>query len=342
MSERWLRGLGALALGLVCACGGSDNSGPEQRTMVPVKKSARDGENRAPVVSEVRLEPARPAPGDTVEARVEASDPDGDLVKLRYRWSVNGRTLGVSGSVLPAGSAARDDRIELAVVASDGTLDSQESRVRATVEPRAPSLVSVSFDAPEPLKPGDDISALVDASAGDDAALRLEYRWFVNGNELRERKRTLSTAGLKRGDRIQVKVRAQDGDALSGTLTSKEIVLGNAPPEIAGIPKAEREGDAFRYRFEAKDPDGDRSLRWSLAQAPAGMTIDPIYGVASWRPTKEQAGTHAIEVVVTDNHGDGSRLRFEVTATVSDKPAGEPAKGAPAAAETPAAPARTY
>jgi hypothetical protein len=335
MSEKWFAGLGALALGALAACGGSESSSPKQRSMVPSQPAAvAKGENRAPVLTDVRLDPEQPGPGDSVEARAVAQDPDGTPFELRYRWRVNGREVAVSGPTLPGGSVGRDDRIEVSVVATDGLLESEERRARATVVARTPEMASVSFDAPENAKPGDEITALVDATGADDAALRLEYRWLVNGEVTRQRERTFSTAGLRRGDRVQVKVRARDGDSASGVLTSEELVLGNSPPEIAGIPKAEREGDAFRYRFEAEDPDGDRSLRWSLAEAPAGMTIDPIYGVATWRPGKEQAGTHTIEVQVSDNHGDGSSLRFQVTATVSEKTAqgdAQPAAPAPAA-----------
>jgi len=338
MSEKWFAGLGALALGLFVACGGSESTGPEQRSMVPAGPAAKKGENRAPVLSDLRLEPLQPAPGESVVARAVARDPDGEPVELRYRWTVNGRAQALSGSTLPASSVTRDARIEVAVVASDGQLESDELRVRARVEAPRPRIGAVSFDAPENAKPGDELTALVDASGADDAALRLEYQWLVNGEEVRERGRSFSTEGLKRGDRVQVRVRARDGDALSDDRTSEELVLGNSPPQIAGIPKAERDGDAFRYQFEAQDPDGDRSLRWRLAEAPTGMTIDPIYGLATWRPGQDQAGTHAIEVEVTDKHGLGSRLRFEVTATVNHKPAAGDAEKAPA--QAPAAPAR--
>jgi hypothetical protein len=90
---------------------------------------------------------------------------------------------------------------------------------------------------------------------------------------------------------------------------------------MAGIPKPERDGDAFRYQFEAKDPDGDRSLRFSLVEGPQGMTIDPIYGIATWRPTKEQAGVQTIEVAVRDSQGASAALRFQVTVTATETPA---------------------
>src|SRR5262245_4379105 len=121
------RNLGALALILACACGGGDESHPVQQSMVPTRARATNHEgNRAPVVTSVLLDPPQPVPGKAVETRVEASDPDGDPVRLSYRWTVNGRALSVTASALPAGSAGREDRIEVAVVASDGLLESEE------------------------------------------------------------------------------------------------------------------------------------------------------------------------------------------------------------------------
>jgi hypothetical protein len=341
MEQRMARGAGALALALALACGGSESAPPQQNSMVPGKRTEAAGRagNRAPVVSRVRLAPRDPKPGDSIEAQVDANDPDGDTLRLTYRWLVNGRPVAASGATLPAGMADRDDRVEVSVVANDGALDSQEGRARLTVEPSAPQIRQVAFDPFENVRPGDTVTALVDAQAADDANLRLDYRWLVNGEETREHGRTFDTAKLRRGDRVQVKVTAYDDDVASDPVTSDNLVLVNSPPAIAGIPKAEREGDAFRYHFEATDPDGDHSLRWSLTEAPPGMTIDPIYGVATWRPTKDQAGDQTIEVQVTDNHGDGSKLRFQVKVTATETPApGAAGKGA-AAPPAPAAPA---
>jgi hypothetical protein len=69
---------------------------------------------------------------------------------------------------------------------------------------------------------------------------------------------------LKRGDRIRVSARP-DGDAISSA-DLEEIVLGNAPPGLGGI-EGRGEGGAT-LPLRGQDPDGDRSLRWSLAQAP--------------------------------------------------------------------------
>src|SRR4029453_2697523 len=199
------RNLGALALIVVCACGGGDESHPTQQSMVPTRARARSQEgNRAPVVSSVLLDPPQPVPGKAVETRVEASDPDGNPGRRGYRWTVNGRPLAVTTSSLPAGSAGREDRIEVAVTATDGFLESDEVRAHAALQPSAPVVNGVSFDPPEGLKPGVPVAALVDAGADNDAALRLEYRWLVNGEETDEHERSFDTTKLRRGDKLQV------------------------------------------------------------------------------------------------------------------------------------------
>jgi len=338
MRKQLARGLAALPLACACACGGGDAPpAPQQRAMVQTRSAAAEsGDNRAPELARVQLEPRQPQAGEPIAARVEVSDPDGDRVELHYRWTLNGTELRDTGATLPAGTAAVGDRVELEVVASDGAAESQALRTRATVEAKAPIVGDVSFDPPEGVKPGDEVAALVDVGNEDDSRLRLSYRWLVNGEDTGERDRSFSTAGLRRGDRVQVEVTAFDGEVPSPPFVSTELTLGNSPPVIAGIPKPERDGDAFRYQFEAKDPDGDRSLRFSLVEAPQGMTIDPIYGIATWRPSKEQAGVHTIEVAVRDSQGEATALRFQVTVTATETPAGaaagtQPAPAAPAA-----------
>jgi hypothetical protein len=341
MEARIARGVAALALGLVCACGGDDVP-KAQASMVPAKPRRAEptaGPNQAPVLERVRFEPRAPVAGEPLTAHAQASDADGDALRFTYHWLVNGRPAASQGQTLPAGAFGRDDRIEVEVVANDGVADSEPLRARASAEGLAPTIRAVYFDPHENVKPGDEVAALVDASAANDASLRLDYAWLVNGEEARARDRAFDTTGLHRGDRVQVRVVARDGDAASDPFLSPELTLANSPPVLAGIPKAEQEGDAFRYQFEATDPDGDRSLRWALNEAPPGMTIDPIYGVATWRPTEEQAGAHTIEVAVTDNHGDGSKLRFEVTVTATKTPPPAAEGSAPA---PPAKPAQSY
>jgi large repetitive protein len=57
------------------------------------------------------------------------------------------------------------------------------------------------------------------------------------------------------------------------------------------------------------DADGD-ALIWSLAQAPAGMTIDASTGRLRWQPQVDQIGTHSVTVQVSDPYGGLATQRF--------------------------------
>jgi len=316
-------GIGAGALALALACGGGEGDAPE-RSMVPLERSAQPTEsNRPPVVERVVLRPSRPLPGDVVEAVVEASDPDGDALRLRYSWAVNRRSAG-SGSKLAGRALGKDDRVQVTVVATDGFAESQSMSKSVRVENQAPEMAEVTLQPTENVRPGDKLTALVSAEDADDENLRYSFVWLVNGDETRDKGRLFSTVDLKRGDEVSVRVTAGDADDVSRPMTSAAVQIANSPPEIGALPRAEQDGETFRYQFEARDPDGDRSLRWSLNQAPDGMSIDPVGGMALWKPTESQAGTQTIEVQVTDRHGDGSKLRFDVTVSSVVKPAEEP------------------
>jgi hypothetical protein len=343
------RGLGAIALLLAFGCGGDETPPPQQRSMVRERQEpAETGSNRPPVVERVRLTPSAPAASDAITAEVQATDPDDDPVTLRYEWKVNGRPAG-SSATLRAGSTQRGDAVELTVTAEDATGQSEPMTASTEIAAVAPVIAGISFDPPS-AKVGDVVKALVDVDAEDDASLTISYRWIVNGDVVGEKSDQLPTQGMKRGDRIEVEVMASDGEQASEAVRSFEIVIGNAPPKIAGIPNAVKDGDAFKYQFEAEDPDGDRSLRYSLTKAPAGMTIDPIFGLATWRPTADQVGDQAIEVSVRDSNGATTTLSFSVAVSMSEptpaadgKPAdgkaGEaapPAKAAPAKEAAPA------
>ncbi len=58
----------------------------------------------------------------------------------------------------------------------------------------------------------------------------------------------------------------------------------------------------YSYPVVAQDPDGD-SLTYSLTQAPAGMTIDPISGEITWNPGPDQVGDHPVTVSASDGRG---------------------------------------
>lgn len=304
-----------LLLGLAVACGETEQTPqPSGSSMAaPPSVETRD-ENAAPVVERLSLNPHHPLPGTAVEANAEVRDPDGDPYRVSFDWKVNGE-LVASGQRprLMLANVRKGDRIEVTAVATDGRLKSRPLSEWTRIGNRPPLLQGVLLDPETTVRSGDDLLASPQATDADDDPLEYEYTWLVNDLESSQGGREFSTRGLRRGDRVRVRVLVSDGSAESRPQESREITLGNSPPLIKEIPTAQTDEGLFRYSFEAEDPDGDRNLRFRLGKAPQGMRIDPILGVATWRPKESQAGVHPVEVVVQDGHGDGSALRFEVT-----------------------------
>jgi hypothetical protein len=58
-------------------------------------------------------------------------------------------------------------------------------------------------------------------------------------------------------------------------------------------------GSPYTYQVQATDPDND-TLTYSLTQAPAGMTIDPVTGRIEWTPSGAQSGRYYATVKVED------------------------------------------
>jgi hypothetical protein len=114
-------------------------------------------------------------------------------------------------------------------------------------------------------------------------------------------------------------------------VASGELQIGNSAPRIVSRPETQFEDGVFRYAVEARDPDGDRNLRFSLLRGPEGMSIDRFDGGIRWAPRPDQKGVHGVEVAVEDPQGGQAVQGFEVRI-------GSEASG-PAAASPPAAPA---
>ncbi|MEZ6061266.1 MAG: putative Ig domain-containing protein [Planctomycetaceae bacterium] len=103
----------------------------------------------------------------------------------------------------------------------------------------------------------------------------------------------------------------------------------NEAPAIVSLPTTTAIVDrTFAYDADATDANND-ALTFSLLQAPAAMTIDPVSGFVSWTPTAVDRGSHSVTVEVTD--GRGGRAEQSFVLTVVDAPANR----APAFTTTP-------
>ena len=101
----------------------------------------RDVRNRAPNPIGVELVPTVPSPTNVVQCRVRTSlvteDPDYDIVRYRYRWTVGGRlvravTSAALSDVLREGAATAGAAVRCAVTPSDGRVFGQTASATTT------------------------------------------------------------------------------------------------------------------------------------------------------------------------------------------------------------------
>jgi hypothetical protein len=317
----------ALALagcGLCLAACGSEESSTGQ--LAPLAVETQEGAlNQAPVVRAVRLEPAQPTQDDRLRAVANVHDPEGDKVELSYRWRVDGLPVLGESPTLDLADVAKGARVEVVVTASDGRSEGEPASAVATVIDRPPVLNGIALQPTQSVYPGDKVVVTPTGSDPDGDFVDFEIQWLVNGRPVNGDGRSFETAGLKKGDRIRVRVVATDGNGESAPLESADILVGSAHPEIVSSPPGITEEGVFRYAVEARDPDGDRNLRYRLAEGPEGMKIDEVLGEVEWRPGENQAGLHKVSIVVRDSSRLETTQSFEVTVSRAGEPPPAPA-----------------
>lgn len=101
----------------------------------------RDVRNRPPNPVAAELVPATPSPNGVVQCRVQTSlvteDPDYDIVRYRYRWTVGGRivrevTSAALSDVLRKGVAVSGRELSCVVVPNDGRLSGRRATAATT------------------------------------------------------------------------------------------------------------------------------------------------------------------------------------------------------------------
>lgn len=320
-------------LGALLACGSEPEPRPSGARMdAPDAQRVQhnSGQNRAPVIERVRLEPRDPRTNDVVRARVAARDPDGEPAHLRYAWTIDGIRLPNTGDTLELHRARKGARVEVEVTASDGRAASAPRSAAVEVENSPPVITSIQVDAPSPLQPGQAALAVAQANDADGDPVQVEIEWWVDDRRAGVGA-SFDTSALRTGESLRARARAGDGESWGAFADSAALTLGNLAPEIVSAPGGLGPDGVFRYQLEARDPEGDRNLRYELVSGPAGMQIDAVLGELTWTPQAEQAGTHPVELRVVDSAGSEAGQAFEITVSVPEPEtgAGVPAAQAP-------------
>ena len=100
-------------------------------------------------------------------------------------------------------------------------------------------------------------------------------------------------------------------------LTVLESLPSQAPYVTSTPPQAAVVGQPWFYPADAVDPEFE-DLTFSLAQAPADMSVDPDSGELSWTPPPGTPGSVAVALVVTDPEGLAAEQAFEIVVRASN------------------------
>lgn len=91
----------------------------EKTVGVTFQSSAVKIGNNPPVVTSIQLSPEEPKPGQPVQVEVKGLDQDGDSIRYRYEWRVNGQPAGNDTESLDGSFVHSADQIAVIVIPSD-------------------------------------------------------------------------------------------------------------------------------------------------------------------------------------------------------------------------------
>ena len=229
--------------------------------------------------------------------------------KAIYQWQRNGAPVpGVSADRLPVGQFLKGDTIAVTVAN-----DAAAGRASVFIVNSLPTVVSVPV-TPKSLVPGIDVTAAPVGHDADGDAVKFRYQWTVNDQALPDDSPVLRGSQFKQGDTVSLTVTPYDDEAEGKPFVSRNTVIPNSAPAIVSEPPKDFQGDVYTYQVVAQDPDGD-PIEYSLAAAPAGMSIDARTGVITWPINEKSGGAHAIEIVARDPAGMKTTQKYTLTIT---------------------------
>ena len=163
------------------------------------------------------------------------------------------------------------------------------------------------------------IEYLYDVEATDDDLDELRYSLMVHpaGMSIDEITGLIlwTPTSIQGGSDYPVEVHVSDGRggfayqefSINVADTINESPYFTSEPVIIGA-----EGHEYSYEAQAIDPDILDTLEYSLTSAPEGMSIDSASGLIMWTPDANQAGEHAVDVIVEDGRGGEAVQSFTI------------------------------
>ncbi len=188
----------------------------------------------APVISNVRLDPADPRTNDVLRVAFDAEDPDGDTLFTAIAWTVNGaRVEGQTGDELDGATwFDRDDVVGVTVSVNDGSR-ATEASASVGVANTAPSAPGVAITPAEPTDDDALACAVVTESVDPDGdTVTYGYSWTVDGVDAGVTVASVDAARTSAGETWTCSVTAGDGSATGEAGTAGVSVAAACVPAL--------------------------------------------------------------------------------------------------------------
>jgi len=220
------------------------------------------------------------------------------------KWYVNDYMMDVEGlREFTSADLKKGDRVQARAFIGGEEIASNVVEIRNAL----PELTRVKI-MPEIFRPGDRLRVDVEGLDPDGDEVTITTEWTKNGEPAGSDR--MIGVPLKRGDKVSVKIVPFDReDYGKPVILDREI--RNYPPAIAGEKGLSFDGNICTYKVSGTDPDGD-PLKFSLKEAPEGMSIDPETGLISWSVPPEFKGNAKFTACVNDGQGGEAVQQFTI------------------------------
>lgn len=269
--------------------------------------------NNPPTITSLPRTTARA--GFAYVGRLTATDPDGDPLAFALVSGPTGLTLSTDGYLTWTPIAAQLGPQAVSVTVSDGRGGSDAKSftigVGNTIANAAPVVTSTP---PVYVKAGNVFAYTLTTIDADNDPVAYQLLSAPAGMSLDTSRGTVRwQPALDQLGPATVSVRAYDPFGGETTQTFTVTVRGaDGPPVVTSVPPTETNvGGAYLYSVKAVDLEGD-PLVFSLLQAPAGMTLNPVTGEIAWTPTAGQVGQQAVIIQVSNGAGGYTTQGFAV------------------------------
>jgi large repetitive protein len=222
--------------------------------------------DRAPRILSIHLSPAGATRTATVTAAVTTRDPDGNRVRVGYRWLRNGTAIaGATARTIDLAhhTIHKGDRLAVRVTASDGVRSVTATSSALFIHDSPPVASSLTIDQQAPTM-ADTLTASLVASDADGDVLSEQRTWSWTcpdgpSGSVQASSLDLGANGVAHGCVVALSEDVSDGQ-LATAVSATSVTVVNRPPVIHSVgidDTSPATNDVVHAVVDAVDPDGD-------------------------------------------------------------------------------------